>query len=498
MTREELLQAMEQFDDATLEKLLTVGNSILSPLDTELTSVDFATMVEQVFKAGGLADQYFPEWTDRGKSDFGRFLVELFAVFSDKDFFYANHFSHEAYVGKAGLYKSLIHHAINAGFTPPSIGAASCDVDLVFAPGDAQDFARGAIVLGLPQFPDLVFSNDAFSTPFSATDASETIVFRHGRVRTIDGYFDGYSIFLNDQNIVDGSILLKIDGVDWDEVQTFVDSTNSDKHFRVFYNELGEAEILFGNGTYGQKPDKGLFFSAEYISGGGTIGNIQQDTLTTVIQNVSNRTILQFRQFNATGGNDIWGLELLREQIIGRVRNQNRIVTPEDAATICKQLTWVLKTYATASSNYIYIFVLPKDGTTLSVGQTSEIMDLVEPKLLMGYFPTVASAIFTPITIEIDLYLLPKTSKLGAHAVALSVTENYIDPQKGGEFGAGVNRSALISKILGAVQGSSNVVFKKLYRTSQPTLDIVDFVAIPSELIDFDNSDITINVIGGI
>jgi hypothetical protein len=116
----------------------------------------------------------------------------------------------------------------------------------------------------------------------------------------------------------------------------------------------------------------------------------------------------------------------------------------------------------------------------------------------MGYFPTVSSAIFTSITLEIDLYLLPKTSKLGAHAVALSVIENYLNPQKGGEFGEGVKRSILSSKILGAVGGAANVVFKLLHRTSQPTLDVVDFVSISSELIDWDNSNITVNTINGI
>ena len=498
MTREELLQAFEQYDDATLEKLLTVGNSILSPLNTELVSADFAAMVDQVFKSGGLADKYFPEWTDRGKSDFGRFLVEIFALFSDKNFFYQNHLSREAFVGKAELYKSLLHHAINAGFSPPSISAATCEVDLVFAPGSAADYARGSIVIGLPLFPELVFSNDAFSLPDSVTDDSTTINFTHGKVKTLDGYFDGYSIFLNDQNIVDGSIILTLDGVEWTEVQSFIDATNTSKFFRVFYNQEGEAEILFGNGTYGQKPEKGWYYTAEYISGGGVIGNITQDTLTSVVQSVGTRTLLEFRQFQATGGNDIWPLERLREQVIGYPRRQNRIVTPEDAEQVCKQLSWVLKAYGTAESNYLYLYVLPVGGTTLSNGQKTAVMELVEPYLLLGYFCTVSSAIFTPITLEIDLYLLPKTSKLGAHAVALSVIENYMNPQKGGEFGEGVKRSVLASKILSAVGGSSNVVFKVLHRTSQPSVDVVDFDAISSELIDWAGSDVQVNVIGGL
>ena len=116
------LNEFNRFDDETLKKLITIGDSILSPMNTELTSVDFASMIDEVFKENGLADRYFPEWKDRSKSDFGRFLVELFALFSDKDFFYINHFQEKVlwllliYIGQFFIkpyIKGLIHRVIN-------------------------------------------------------------------------------------------------------------------------------------------------------------------------------------------------------------------------------------------------------------------------------------------------------------------------------------------------------------------------------------------------
>ena len=154
MSKEQVLATLEdRFTEGQLEKLLTIGESILSPMDGELTSVDFAAMVDSVFKADGLADTYFPQWTDRSSSDMGRLLVEIFAIFSDKDFFYINNFSREAFVGTANLYSSLRARALNQGFNPSANVAATGNISMVFSSGEAQTVSRGDIVLGVTDFP---------------------------------------------------------------------------------------------------------------------------------------------------------------------------------------------------------------------------------------------------------------------------------------------------------------------------------------------------------
>lgn len=141
MPSQSLLNEFNRFDDETLEKLIVIADSILSPLDTELTSVDYASMLKEVFKPNGLADRYYREWTDRSKSDFGRFLVELFALFSDKNMFYINHFSREGFVGLQNfIIQYFIKHCIK--FNPPSNVASEGDVELIFSSLLRSSFRR--------------------------------------------------------------------------------------------------------------------------------------------------------------------------------------------------------------------------------------------------------------------------------------------------------------------------------------------------------------------
>lgn len=82
-TKEELLQYFAGLDIALLQRLQKYSQLLIIPDEDLLTN---ATMVQMVEKAHSLADVLFPQWTDRSKSDFGEFLVELFAVFQRKTF----------------------------------------------------------------------------------------------------------------------------------------------------------------------------------------------------------------------------------------------------------------------------------------------------------------------------------------------------------------------------------------------------------------------------
>lgn len=491
------LNEFNRFDDETLKKLITIGDSILSPMNTELTSVDFASMIDEVFKENGLADRYFPEWKDRSKSDFGRFLVELFALFSDKDFFYINHYSRESFVAVADLYRSVFHQALHQGFNPPSNQSATGNVELIFSSGSAEFVPRGSIVLGIDSVPSLVYTNQGFTIPASTTDQNVTVPFIHGKIRREQIFFDGYSLVLDIPNIVNGSVRLTIDGSDWTQTDNFIGGDSSTKHFMVFHDEEGRAEIMFAKDSMGAIPDEGVLCDLEFLIGGGYIGDIEANTLNRVIGSQTIRNLQSYSQFAMTGGNDLMPLELLRQTVVGKARHQNRVVTPEDAEYFCKELSFVHKVFADVFLNYTYVYVLPVGGGNISPSQKSLVRNKLEPYLLMGQNLNVNSPIFVPITMEVDIYLLPTTIRSGANTMALQTIDEFLNPLKNGEFGDGVNRSLLASKILQRVNGSQNVTFPILHRTGTPSPS-ADVSFIGQELIDIDNSLIVINLIGGI
>jgi len=497
MPSQSLLNEFNRFDDETLEKLITIADSILSPLDTELTSVDFASMLKEVFKPNGLADRYYPEWTDRSKSDFGRFLVELFALFSDKNMFYINHFSREGFVGVAELYRSIFHKALQQGFNPPSNVSSEGNVELIFSSGTTEFVPRGSIVLGIQDMTDLTYINKSFTIPSSLIDQNITVEFMHGKLRKEQIFFDGYSIVLDTPNIVSKSINLTIGNVEWAETDNFLFGNASTKHFMVFYDEKGRAEIMFAKDNLGAVPNENQVCVVEYVTGGGYAGDIMDNTVNLVVNSQTTRNLLSYTQFAMAGGNDLQPMEELRQTVIGKARHQNRVVTPEDAEYFCKELSFVEKVFADVFLNYAYIYILPSGGGDISPAQINLVEAKLLPNLLMGYNLTVGSPIYIPITISVDIYLAPNTIRGGANIIAQQTIEEFLNPLKNGEFGQGLRRSILINKILQRVRGSQNVTFPTLHRSGYPASPD-DLIFIGQELVDYANSDVTINLIGGI
>lgn len=503
--KERILGRLKELPLERLQKLERISESILTPMETELIAMDYAGMLDRVFKQGGLADQFFPEWTDRSSSDFGRFLVELFALFSDKDIFYMNHYSKESFLGVAEEYRSIHHKAINQGFNPPSNTSAVGDVELFFNAGTREVVPRGSITLGVSVLPDLTYVNEEFTIPDSTIDTSITVRFIHGKIDNFSGQFDGHSIFLNTKSISYKSIRLFIDNVEWEEVDSFIEGKYNTKHFMVVYDAEGRAEILFAKDGLGMRPEKGQIFEVEFIVGGGYIGDIDKNTIDLVLSNSTRRNLLSYNQFKFSGGNDIMPLELLRQTVIGKQRHQNRIVTPEDAEYICKEASFVKKVKAEATLGYIYLYILPDGGGSLSPSQISTIKELVNSdddnkrKLLLGYNCFIGSPIYTPIKLVVDLYLGAGVIKGGAEIKTRQAIQEYLDPQKDGEFGQQISRSTLMSKILQKVAGSTNVIFPTMHRKGQvgnQTSEDIDLIG--REVVDWKNSDITINVYGGL
>lgn len=497
MTEQEIINNFSGFSDVTLKKLKLIGDGLISPLDTELTSVDYATMLDSVFRANGLADRFFPEWTDRSSSDFGRFLVELFAVFSDKDFFYINHYSQESFVGLAELYRSIAHKALSIGFNPPSNKSAEGNVQLVFSSGPSEFVPRGTIVLGIDNFPDLVYVNQDFTLNESTIDTVIEVPFIQGKPFSQQYYFNGYSIVVDVAKIVDKSIRLYIDGDEWTEVDSFIDGEVTDKHFMVFYSEDGKAEILFASGGLGAIPVKESVCVVNFLIGGGYIGDIDFNTLNLIVTSQTTRNLQSFTQYAMVGGTDMLSMEKLRQTVIGKQRTQNRIVTPEDAEYFTKELSFVSKVSADVFLNFLTVYVLPTSGSTLSQAQKDAIVAKLTPNLLMGQEIVVSDIIFVPITMSIDVYLLPKTIKSGALITINKVIDEELNPMKLGEFGQGVNRSYIASKIMQKTTGVQNVVFTELRRSGMST-PVSDLSFLTQEVVDVENSTFIVNIIGGI
>src|SRR5207244_13483234 len=72
---------------------------------------------------------------------------------------------------------------------------------------------------------------------------------------------------------------LQVDGEIWQELPSLLDSGPNDHVYRVEIDDEGYATVVFGDGTFGQRPDETSTVTALYRIGGGAVGNLSADTL---------------------------------------------------------------------------------------------------------------------------------------------------------------------------------------------------------------------------
>ena len=190
--------------------------------------------------------------------------------------------------------------------------------------------------------------------------------------------------------------------------------------------------------------------------------------------------------------------EKLRNYVITNQRHNDRAVTPYDVKDICSQLSFVSKVQSEAVLKFVYIYVLTTDGSDLSQSQKSRILELISPKVVMGFLPNVSSVSKVRIVLDVNVYLSGTYSKLGAESMSTNVINKLLDPQKDAEIGDGVTMSSISKELLQNVIGSTNVTFNTLKRQGSPQEEPADIPFIANEVVDMDNSIIKINVIGGI
>lgn len=140
---------------------------------------------------------------------------------------------------------------------------------------------------------------------------------------------------LNDAPVIEGSIILTIDGEVWTQVPNFFSSSDVDEHFTVTIDSDGIATILTGDGENGRVVPVGTNnVSVEYRIGAREDGNVGAGQISVSRSGISRvRNITNPRA--ATGwipqeGSDALGLEKLKRDGVNSLRALERAVSPAD------------------------------------------------------------------------------------------------------------------------------------------------------------------------
>jgi len=157
-----------------------------------------------------------------------------------------------------------------------------------------------------------------------------------------DGSTEWQEFDLPDLWVLEDTLEIVINSVTWTQVDTFVDSSNTDTHYKVLYKKDGGTYIRFGNGTYGAIP--GAFdIYADYAVGGGVDANVSvvgrvnaYAGSDTNIEAVTNPAAM-------TGGASEETIENAKMLAPLLLKARDRFVTVEDGIALCLDYTGVTR-----------------------------------------------------------------------------------------------------------------------------------------------------------
>lgn len=135
------------------------------------------------------------------------------------------------------------------------------------------------------------------------------------------------------KNILRGTVEITINSIPWTRVDSFINSTALDKHFRAIYLSDGTLTIQFSDGVYGAIP--GAFdIYIEYAVGGGSDSNVNTVNAINLysgsdsnIDTVTNPTAI-------TGGANEETIVSIQKNAPLLLKSRDRFVTTEDGEAL--------------------------------------------------------------------------------------------------------------------------------------------------------------------
>jgi hypothetical protein len=206
---------------------------------------------------------------------------------------------------------------------------------------------------------------------------------------------------------------------EWERVEYTMDSASSDKVFAVNVDENDKVQIKFGDGISGAIPPMSASIKAQYVAGGGVIGNVPAGTLAvwgalpvgepeaTAIRN----NVAAVNLYDATGGVDPESNDSIRYNAPRAMRSLNRAVTLQDYADLALSVGGVAKAKAIAdhgTSVTVYIApISPDTSNDVTPGYTGDILsaNLVTLKSSVTSFLNERKQIGTTVTVVEPKYV---------------------------------------------------------------------------------------------
>jgi uncharacterized phage protein gp47/JayE len=471
----------------------------------DYTSRDYVSLLASMLD---LAAQKLPEWTDRSENDFGRLLLETFAYVGDVILFYQDRIANEAFLETATERRSVIDLLSLIGYTLATPAPASATLTLT-APNDAGTPVRVEVgarfaTQAAPDKPAVEFiylpvTGVALEVPRDASGGEITfeITVTHAKqiIHEALGVSNGEGnqgfrmaqrpVLLPRDPDAQDNLRLEVDqggGYEvWERRGTLLYSRSDDKHFTVKINDNDEAELIFGDGTYGRIPPSGSSIRATYLIGGGATGNVGRETIKVMQSGVS-VPVKVTNPEAASGGADRETIEHARQLAPSVFRSMDRAVTSEDYAALAMNVPGVVRAIAVSPSwNYVDLYVVAAGGLPATDALRANLLRYFDERRMLTVLVSVREPVFVQVNITAEIGVEPTRYRAD---VEQRVRQALADLFAIDNLSFGQN--FYLSKVYEAIEGVEGVAFSTARfqgLRSDPPGEVVDPVTAASGLI---------------
>lgn len=400
----------------------------------DYTSRDYLALREDLIS---LIPTYAPQWTNRDPADFGMTLIELFSYMGDILNFYIDRSANEAFITTASQRDNVLQLSTLLNYIPTTRTAST--VTLTFQNSTASPI----VVPALTQVATSTIASATSSQIIFETDAAVTVPAKVGSVNgsatvtatqgvTVTNESVGVSngtvsqVFqLADSPVINNSIAITINGVNYNQVQYLIDYSSFDPVFSSATNAAGTTFIQFGDNVSGRVPPNGATVYATYRVGGGVEGNVASNTIKYVLTNqvaglsVNNQDISVTGDGAASGGADAESTDSIRINAPKSIRTLNRAVSLRDYAELCVQVSGIAKAIAVADVyTSVTVYFAPFgdkgvqiDGVTPSTvfnNLSTSVIDYLIDKAPANTTVTLQPPKYVPIDMKMSITILPQ------------------------------------------------------------------------------------------
>jgi hypothetical protein len=411
-------------------------------------------------------------------------LMDLLAYNSYKNAFYLNMAVSEAFLDSSQLEASVLSHAKELNYVPRSARSSRCKIRVDFqASGDTQPY----LIEKGSSFTSII-KNDSviFTIPESITVSSpntsfnfETYVYEGIYLKEsfiVDYNQENQRFIATNKNIDTESLTVTVyeDGNDVGEnyslASTLLGLSNTSKVFFLQASDLGNYEVIFGDGIIGKKPKDRSTIILDYRVSRGIIGNGAKDLSIN---------------FDPTGGDllETPSLTVLEESIGGLEREsinsvkyyaprhfqiQERAVTPSDYEIILKTQFPEINTLSVYGGEEVdpprfgkvFIAIDVSDVEGIPENRKNEYYSFIKRRSPLSIDPIIVEPIFTYISVTSKVRYNINISKATPERLKSLVTQSITNYNT--EYLNDFNTTLRYSKFNSSIDSSDTSIVSNL------------------------------------